>query len=133
MTYAIGYLASLAAFVLADMVWLGVMVSRIYRPALGDTLLAGVNLPPAIVFYLFYPVGLLIFAIGPALRTGSSGAAALYGALFGLFAYGTYDLTSYATMRNWTLQLTVVDMIWGTVLSGLAATAGVIAASKVAG
>jgi uncharacterized membrane protein len=132
MRYAAGYLTSLAAFLLADMVWLSTMVSRVYRPAMGDLLRSDVNLPPAVVFYLLYPVGLLIFAINPALRAGSAANAALLGALLGLFTYGTYDLTNHATLRNWTLQLTLVDMSWGMALSAFAATAGFLVANRLA-
>ena len=68
MTYGVGYLAALMTFVACDMVWLGMMAPRFYRPTLGDIAISGVNLPPAIAFYLLYPIGLLIFAVNPALR-----------------------------------------------------------------
>ena len=121
MIQVVGYLAALATFVVADMVWLGLMTPRFYRPTLGDILITGVNLPPALVFYLVYPVGLVIFAVNPALKSGSVGSALLYGALFGFFTYATYDLSNYATLRNWSLPLTVVDIAWGSVLAALAA------------
>jgi uncharacterized membrane protein len=100
MIQVVGYLAALATFVVADMVWLGLMTPRFYRPTLGDILITGVNLPPALVFYLVYPVGLVIFAVNPALKSGSVGSALLNGALFGFFTYATYDLSNYATLRN---------------------------------
>ena len=121
MTQVVGYLAALATFVVADMVWLGLMTPRFYRPTLGDILITGVNLPPALVFYLVYPVGLVIFVVNPALKSASIGPALLYGALFGFFTYATYDLSNYATLRNWSLPLTVVDIGWGSVLAALAA------------
>jgi len=121
MTYAAAYLVALLVFFLADMVWLGTMVSRLYRPALGDILLSEVSMPPAILFYLLYPIGLVIFAIVPALRSGSIVTAFLFGALFGLFTYGTYDLTNHATLRNWSTTLTIADMAWGTFLGGISA------------
>ncbi len=130
--YLAGYVATMIVFIVADMAWLGTMVDRFYRPALGDILLTGVNLPPAIVFYLIYPVGIMFFAVLPALKSGSSGAAIAYGAMLGFFAYTTYDLSNYATLRNWTLHLTVIDIAWGTVLGALAAAAGIIATTKVA-
>ncbi len=133
MTALIGYVAALAAMVVADMVWLGVMVDRLYRPTLGDVLAGSVNLPAAIAFYLIFPVGLTIFAVMPGLRSGSASTAVLYGALFGFFTYATYDLTSQATLRNWTTQLTVIDIAWGVVLGALAATAGYAAASRFGG
>ena len=121
MTYVAAYVAVLLVFFLADMVWLGPMVSRLYRPALGDLLLSGVNMPPAIIFYLLYPVGLVIFAIIPALKSGNIVTALFLGALFGFFTYGTYDLTNQATLRNWSTTLTIADMAWGTFLGGISA------------
>jgi uncharacterized membrane protein len=106
MTFVAGYVATLVAFVAADMVWLGIMVERVYRPAIGNTLSTSVNLPAAIVFYLIFPVGLTIFAVLPAAQNQSAGHAALFGGLFGFFAYATYDLTNQATLRNWPTRLT---------------------------
>jgi uncharacterized membrane protein len=128
----VGYAVSLVTFVGCDLVWLGLMAPRFYRPTLGDIAVSGVNLPPAIVFYLIYPVGLVIFAIMPALKDGSGFTAALYGALFGFFTYATYDLTNQATLRNWTTALTLVDVTWGTVLAALAATAAFLVATRFA-
>lgn len=119
MIYLVGYLVALVTFVAADMVWLGTMAPRLYRPTLGDIAISGVNLPPAILFYIVYPAGLVIFVINPALKSGSISAAVLYGALFGFFTYATYDLTNYATLRNWTMQLTVVDTAWGIILGAI--------------
>lgn len=130
MTYGIGYLVALATFVACDMIWLGVMAPRFYRPTLGDIALSGVNLPPAIAFYVIYPIGLLIFAINPALKSGSIGNATLYGALFGFFTYATYDLTNQATLRNWTMQLTAIDVAWGTVLGAIGSVASFWAVTK---
>jgi len=129
----VGYLAVALTFVAADMAWLGTMASRLYRPTLGDIAISGVNLPPAIIFYAIYPIGLLIFAIYPALRSGSLTTAALSGALFGFFTYATYDLTNYATLRNWTLQLTLVDVAWGTLLAAIASTVAFIVITRLLG
>jgi uncharacterized membrane protein len=119
LTSFISYFVTLVTFVAIDMAWLGTMASRFYKPMLGDIAIAGVNLPPAVVFYAIYPVGLMIFAIEPALRAGSSVNALTYGALFGFFTYATYDLSNQATLRNWTLSLTAVDVAWGTFLGAL--------------
>ena len=127
---ATAYLVCLVTFVAIDLTWLGVMAPRFYKPTLGDTALAGVNLPPAILFYVLYPLGLVIFAIEPSLRSGSIGTALLYGALFGFFTYATYDLTNQATLRNWTLSLTIVDVVWGTVLGGVVACVSSVAVSR---
>ena len=124
------YIVTLATFVAIDLTWLGIMASRFYKPILGNIGLAGVNLPPAIVFYLLYPLGLLIFAVEPALRSGTASTALLYGALFGFFTYATYDLTNQATLRNWTSSLSVVDIAWGTVLGATSSLVAFIVAGK---
>jgi uncharacterized membrane protein len=120
MKQLVAYFTGLVVFVVADMVWLGTMTSRFYRPTLSDILLANVNLPPAVAFYLLYPIGLILFAVSPALKSNSFAMAAVYGCLFGLFTYSTYDLSNYATLRNWSLPLTIMDIAWGTILAGLA-------------
>jgi uncharacterized membrane protein len=129
--YGAAYFATLAVFVLADMVWLGTMASRLYRPTLGEIALSGVNLPPAFAFYILYPVGLVVFAILPALKGGSIFMTLFYGALFGFFTYATYDLTNQATLRNWTFQLTLLDVAWGSALAASAAAAGYAVASRI--
>lgn len=130
--YAGAYVAALVIFAVIDLTWLTLMAGRFYKPILGDIMAANVNLKAAAVFYLFYPVGLVIFAIGPALKTGDLKTAAIMGALFGLFAYGTYDLTNQATLRNWTTSLTLVDMAWGATVSGVAAFAAAWVVAKFA-
>ena len=119
---AVAYLVSLVTFVAIDLTWLGIMAPRFYKPILGDIAVSGVNLPPAILFYALYPIGLVIFAIQPALKSGSMSTALISGALFGFFTYATYDLTNQATLRNWTLQLTLVDVAWGTILGAISAS-----------
>lgn len=127
------YLVALVTFLAADMVWLGTMAPRLYRPTLGDIALPGVNLPAAIAFYAVYPVGLVIFVINPALKAESFSSAILYGALFGFFTYATYDLTNYATLRNWTMQLALVDAAWGTFLGAATSAVAFLLASKLTG
>jgi uncharacterized membrane protein len=129
----LGYVAAALIFVVVDMIWLGTMVPRFYRPVMDDIALASVNLPAAMAFYIIYPVGLMIFGIYPALKAGSVSTALAYGAAFGFFTYATYDLTSYATLRNWTLSLTVVDVLWGTFLAGLASAAAFLIVTKILG
>ncbi|EJN12331.1 putative membrane protein [Bradyrhizobium sp. YR681] len=124
MAYAIGYIAVLIPFGAIDFVWLRLMGPALYRPTLGDILLADVRIGPALAFYLIYPVGLLAFAVFPGLKSGSALTAFGSGALFGALAYATYDLTNFATLRNWTLQLTMLDMAYGALASGLAAFVG---------
>ncbi len=123
MVYLYAYLSSLVVFLLCDMAWLGTMANRIYRPTLGDLMLSSPNVPAAAAFYLIYPLGLVIFVVVPALKSESLGQVALSGALFGFFTYMTYDLTNQATLKNWTLQLSVIDIGWGTLLGAISATA----------
>lgn len=121
LSYVLMYLASAILFATIDTLWLGTMAPRIYRPLLGDILIDNFRIAPAIAFYAFYAVGLTIFAVEPAHRSGVWTTALIWGALFGLFAYGTYDLTNYATLRNWGLKITLIDMAWGTFVSALGA------------
>ena len=129
--YALAYFIVVIFFVILDGVWLTFMGPALYKPALGDVLADKVRLAPAVIFYLLYPIGIQIFALIPALRSDSIGHAAVYGALFGLFAYATYDLTNAATLRQWTTQITMADMAWGAVATGLSATIAVIACRAV--
>lgn len=124
MAHLAGYVAALVVFAVVDGAWLYFMGSQLYKPVLGDILAPDVRLAPALAFYLLFPVGLSIFAIDPAIKAGSIGTALFYGALFGLFTYATYDLTNFATLRNWTLQLTLIDIAYGAVLSAVAAAGG---------
>lgn len=112
------YLITLAVFFLVDMVWLGVVARGFYRKHLGPMLSPKVNWLAAVLFYLLFIVGLLVFAIRPAVLHGRPVAALFLGALLGLISYATYDLTNLATLKDWPLVVTVVDLVWGTVLGG---------------
>jgi len=124
----IAYIATLVVFLGMDFVWLTVMTPRLYEPDLGPLMAAKPNMGAAIVFYALFMVGLVVFAILPALDRRDGRRAPLLGALFGLLAYATYDLTNLATLRGFTLRLTVADMIWGALVSAIAAAAGYAAA-----
>lgn len=132
MRIAIAYVVALAAYVALDAVWLTLTSKPLYRATLGDMLLPDLNAVPAIVFYLVYPVGLLVFAVAPALRNGACVPALAYGALFGALAYATYDLTNYATLRNWTLQITVADILWGAFASAAVSVIATLIARRFA-
>ena len=127
------YFTTLAALFGIDFVWLSLASEKLYRPILKDILVDGFRPAPAIAFHLVYAAGLVYFAVRPGLASESWGRAVLNGALFGFFAYATYDLTSQATLRNWTTTLTVADMAWGTILSALAAAIGVAATKAIVG
>lgn len=113
MTLAITYFLTLIVFSVIDTVWLGVMGDRLYRPLIGSMLAENFRLAPAIVFYALYAVGLTIFAVLPGLAEGGWKKALIWGGLLGLFAYGTYDLTNLATLKIWSLKLSLIDMAWG--------------------
>lgn len=128
---ALLYLLQLVLFTAIDTVWLTSMVGRIYRPWLGDILLDRPRFAPAIVFYLLYAGGLTLFAAQPAAREGGAMRAMVLGALLGLFAYGTYDLTNYATLRAWGLRITLADLAWGAILSGGSTALAVMLAPRI--
>ena len=109
------YAMSVPVFFAIDMVWLGLVASNFYKSQLGN-LMGPINWPAAIIFYLVFLVGLTFFAIYPAVLKNSLMTAAILGGLFGFFTYATYDLTNLATLRDWPLSVTIVDMIWGTIL-----------------
>jgi uncharacterized membrane protein len=133
MTYFIAYISVLVVFGIIDAGWLSTMGNILYRPTLGDILLQNLRLGPAIAFYAVYPIGVVAFAVLPSLRSGSLATAFFSALLFGALAYATYDLTNYATLRNWTLQISVLDIGYGAVASGVAATVATLVARKFAG
>ncbi|MCC7183128.1 MAG: DUF2177 family protein [Rhodocyclaceae bacterium] len=122
--FAIAYLAAAAIFFALDFVWLTVATRLLYRPLLGSLLADTPNFVVAALFYLVYLVGLVVFAILPAANGGTWIMAAGLGALLGLVAYGTYDFTNLSTLRDWPLMVSLVDLLWGTGLSAIAATVG---------
>jgi len=112
------YLVTLAIFFIIDMIWLGLVAKNFYRQQLGGMLSSTVNWPAAILFYLLFIAGLQFFVVAPALAQGGALQALWQGAFFGLIAYATYDLTNLATLRDWPLLVTAVDLAWGAVLGG---------------
>jgi uncharacterized membrane protein len=128
MRHLVAYVAAAVVFLGLDFVWLGLVAKSTYRSWIGHLMRDEIHAVAAVLFYLVYVVGLVIFAVAPALKDTAWQTAALYGALFGFFAYGTYELTNYATLKNWPFAMVVVDMAWGTALSAAAATVGYAAA-----
>lgn len=123
--YIVAYIATGVSFALIDSVWLRTMYERLYKPEIGELMYqGGFRLGPAVAFYLLYILGMMIFAVGPALHSGKWQTALLWGALLGFFCYMTYDLTNYATLKVWSTKVTVLDIIWGTVLTGSASLGG---------
>lgn len=108
---------ALPVFFVIDMIWLGLVAKKFYASQIGDLMKVNINWPAAIIFYLLFITGLVIFVISHAVQKVSWTHALLFGALFGLITYATYDLTNLATLKNWPLLLTFVDLIWGSVLA----------------
>jgi uncharacterized membrane protein len=111
------YAITLPIFFAIDLIWLGVVAKNFYRQHLGHLLAPQVNWGAAIVFYLLFIAGIVFFAVRPALEVHSPLRALAYGGFFGFLTYATYDLTNQATLRDWPVIVTVVDLAWGTVLS----------------
>ena len=124
------YVTTLVLLLLIDAVWLWCAALPMFRAALGQDMLT-FRAVPGVLFYLLYTAGILVFVL-PAGQAGGWTVTMLYGALFGLFAYGTYDLTNYATLKPWTLQLAASDMVWGMVLTAAAATLGMLGGQAIA-
>lgn len=124
--FILAYFATGIAFAAIDSVWLKTMAPRLYQPLLGDLLAPSFRLAPAVVFYLLYIGGILYFAVAPALADGRWQTALVKGAALGFLCYMTYDLTNQATLRSWSLQITLADIAWGTVLTGSSALAGFV-------
>ncbi|HBW13266.1 MAG TPA: DUF2177 domain-containing protein [Proteiniclasticum sp.] len=117
------YALTLVIFFLVDIVWLGVISKKLYKEYLGHLMAPNVNWAAALVFYFLFIAGLVFFVIMPAIEKGDLMYAITLGAFFGLITYGTYDLTNLATLKDWPLNITIIDLIWGTFLN--AATSGI--------
>ncbi len=118
------YVATAAVFLLVDFLWLSRVAGPFYNRHIGTFLLDRPRLGTAAVFYLVYVLGIVVFAVLPALREQSVWTALMFGALLGAVAYGTYDITNFATLRTWPVIVTVVDLAWGVALPAVAAAAG---------
>jgi len=125
------YALTVIVFLALDAIMLKFVMRPLFSEHIGDWLLDDVRLLPAVGFYLFYVAGIVWFASMPALKTGSVTHALIAGAFLGAIAYGTYEFTNYATLKNWSPSMVMVDVIWGAVLTGFSAWAGVIAVKAV--
>lgn len=120
----VAYAVTAVVFLALDAAWLTTMADRLYRPALGKLMLERFALLPAAIFYFVYIVGVLVFAVMPGLASGRWTTSLGLGALLGLVAYATYDLTNQATLRGWPWHVTIADLCWGTFVTAVAAAAG---------
>ena len=124
MLYLKAYLATSIVFFALDYVWLTRVATSFYRGQIGPLMLEQPRLGVAALFYIFYVLGIVVFAVIPAVKADSVMTAAVLGAMLGLVAYGTYDITNYATLRSWTIPMVLVDITWGAVLTGVSAASG---------
>lgn len=122
--FIISYVFTFIVFMAVDMMWLGFIAKDLYNKFIGSLLAEKVNWTAAIIFYLLFIVGIFIFAILPAVEKNSFRHALIMGALFGFFTYATYDLTNLATLKGWSLQMVIIDIIWGIVLTSIVSSAG---------
>ncbi|SIR14488.1 Uncharacterized membrane protein [Rhizobium sp. RU20A] len=131
-TALIAYAGTFSTLLVADAIWLGVVARTFYRDQLGSMMLPSPNFTIAALFYLFYAVAIVILAVLPGVKAGSIWMAIGYGAVLGLAAYGTYDITNLAVLKGWPVIVTVVDMIWGTFITATCAAAGYLAVRQFA-
>lgn len=120
----ISYVLTSIVFFAIDMLWLGLIAKNLYRNYLGHFLSDEVNWVAAIIFYLIFIAGILFFAVYPAVQKESFVNAIILGALFGFFTYATYDLTNYATLKDWPIQIVFIDIAWGAFLSAMVSLSG---------
>jgi len=124
------FLIALPVFIALDLLWLGVVARGFYFKQLGPLMKTDINWTAAAAFYFIFIAGLVFFVIAPAVAKGSWTQALVFGALFGFIAYATYDLTNLATLKDWPLLLSLVDMVWGAVIAASVSTATYIVATK---
>jgi len=124
--YGILYLATFIVLIPLDFLFLGMVAKNFFTEQVGD-MLGEVRLPPAILFYLLYVVGIVVFVNGPANATWQS--SLLYGALFGLFCYATFELTALSLLKHWTWSVVAVDISWGSFITAFSAAVGLLLAN----
>jgi uncharacterized membrane protein len=122
--FAAAYVAAALVMVALDMLWLGIIAKTTYQQAIGHLMADKPNVAAAVIFYALYAVGVVVFVLAPQADDATWGRTLLMGALFGLFAYATYDLSNLATLRNWPVRLTLIDLVWGSSLTAAVAGAG---------
>lgn len=124
------YLIALPVFFAIDMIWLALIAKGFYAQHIGFLMTPNINWLAAVIFYIIFVFGLTVFVITPALDKASWSSALLYGALFGLVTYSAYDLTNLATLKDWPILVTLVDLAWGSTIGALVSTITYFAAQK---
>jgi uncharacterized membrane protein len=125
------FLIALPVFFAIDMVWLVLVAKKFYQDQIGFLMRPDINWAAAIIFYMLFIAGLVVFVISPAVEKQSWSHAVLYGAFLGLITYATYDLTNLATMKDWPLTVTIVDLIWGSALASSVSVITYFIANKI--
>ncbi len=128
--FIIAYVASLSTFLVIDAIWLGLIAKKFYAAQLGSLMREDILFVPAGIFYLLFSAGIVLLAVRPDQPQLSLLNIAFYGAVVGFIAYGTYDVTNLATIKDWPLTMSIVDLVWGTCISALVAVAGAVAIRK---
>lgn len=128
--FAIAYFSCLITFIVIDAIWLGVVAKQFYAAQLGALMREDILFVPAGIFYLLYAAGIVLLAVRPGQLDISLLNVAFYGAVVGFIAYGTYDVTNLATIKNWPPLMSLIDLVWGTAISSLVAVAGAVAVRK---
>ena len=131
--YPIAVIATIVVFSILDFIWLGTVAFSFYETHIGTLLLDAPNWNAGLAFYFMYMAGIFYFAVIPGVRRMSPLRGLLNGALLGFLAYGTYDLTNMATLKNWSWQVVAVDMAWGTFATGLTGFLATLAARRFSG
>jgi uncharacterized membrane protein len=129
--YLAAYGATAVVMIAIDLVWLGLIAKPLYQNGIGHLMADKPNIPVAVVFYLLYALGLMIFAVVPQQSAAGWSRALMIGALFGFFAYATYDLTNLSTLKGWPLSLSLMDIAWGTLVSGVSSAVGKLALDRI--
>ncbi len=125
------YLIALPIYIALDLLWIGFLAKGFYQREIGILMKSSPNWWAAIIFYLVFIAGLVLFVLMPAVEKGSWVHVLVFGALFGLVAYATYDLVNLATLKDWPILVTIVDLVWGAVLASSVATLTYFIASKI--
>ena len=116
--YIKAYFITFIIFFIIDLLWLGILAKKLYRKQIGFLLKDNFNMPVAIIFYMVFVVGLLFFVINRAIAINSWQYALFAGMFFGFITYSTYDITNLATLKNWPIGITIIDILWGSILCG---------------
>jgi len=129
MTYIYLYLLTFLVFFAIDFIWLKFVATKFYSTKIGHLMASKPKLVPALIFYLIFVVGIIIFAVLPGYESQNIWKTIFLGALFGMLSYSTYDLTNLATLKNWPTSVTIIDIIWGTSVSVITSVAGYLIAT----